>query len=405
MKLKFKARNSQGELVEGSRETTDRYALARDLRSENLTLVYVEVDRDRVGDKRAWWNISFDRVKLKDKIVFTNNLGSMLGAGLALSRALSVIERQTSNRGFRKVVQSLIEKIGKGQSLSQSTAEFPKIFPEVFVAMVAAAEESGNLPNTLNILAEQMQKSYDLQRKIKGAMIYPAVIIVAIVIIAILMMIFLIPTLTATFKELGVDLPMSTRVIILISDTLSQHYLLVFPVILGLLTGVVMWLRTVMGKIFFDRFVLLLPVIGSLSRETNSAVIMRTIASLISSGVSMVQTLKITEKVVQNHFFRQAISSSAERIQKGETLSAVLATYPKLFPVFVIEMAAVGEETGKMPEMLLKGALFYEAEVDQATKNLSTIIEPILMLVIGLAVGFFAVSMIGPMYSLSNAIK
>lgn len=394
----------------GERESTDRFSLARELRAEGLIALSVEEtssSRNQKDRKKSWrnFNLSFGRVKAKDKIIFANNLSAMISAGLPLSRALSVMARQTGNKYFKKILSEIEALIMRGESLSHALSNYPKIFPEVFVAMVAASEETGRLPEALKLVSEQLEKSYALRRKIVGAMIYPAVIVGAIIVIGILMMIFLIPTLSATFRELNVPLPLSTRLVIGLSDFLVNYILLV---LIGLVFAItlLMWLpKTKKGKKFIDASLLRLPFINNLTRQVNSAVIMRTTSSLVSAGVSLTKTMEVTEKVVQNYFYKQVMVEALDKVQKGIPLSVIFSAHQNLFPIFASEMSAVGEETGKLPELLLKGALFFEDEVDQVTKNLSTIIEPVLMVIIGLAVGFFAISMIGPMYSLSNAIK
>ena len=218
------------------------------------------------------------------------------------------------------------------------------------------------------------------------------------------MMIFLIPTLTATFKELNVELPFSTKVVIAVSDFFVLHGL-VSALILVISVIVLIWFtRLPTGRRWLHNLVLHLPVIGYLAKEFNAAVIMRTTSALITAGVSMIETLRITDRVVQNVYYKKVMVEAVEKVQKGIALSAVLQAHEKLFPVLASEMVLVGEETGDLPGMLMAGAVFFEDEVDQATKNLSTIIEPVLMIFIGLAVGFFAISMIGPLYSLSDAI-
>jgi type IV pilus assembly protein PilC len=271
--------------------------------------------------------------------------------------------------------------------------------------MIGVAEESGRLPETLKLLGEQLGKSYDLRRKIIGAMIYPVIIITAIFIVGVLMLIFLIPTLATTFRELNVPLPFSTQLIIGLSDFVSNNLLLCGAALVALIGGAYYFSRTKLGHWLIDRVVLLLPVTGTLSRQYNSAAIMRTLSSLISAGVSMVESLRITHKTVNNGFYQVWLAKAMDQVQQGLPLGSAFGERADLFPSLAIEMAQVGEETGKLPEMLLRGAVFFEAEVDQATKNLSTIIEPVLMVIIGIAVGFFAVAMLGPMYSLSSAIK
>ena len=405
MKFHYKVKKSTGEVVEGVRQADDRFALARQMKDEGF---FVVSTKPLGGNEKkiSWQKINniFGRVSLREKIVFASNLSSMISAGLSLIRSLNVMERQTTNRYLKLILQAIGEKVTAGESLSVALAGYRRIFPEVFVAMVSAGEESGNLPNSLKVVSEQMSKSYELRRKIKGAMIYPAVIIVVIIVIAILMMIFLVPTLTDTFKELGVDLPFSTKIIIFISDFLSNNIFTTIVGILGIILFLVWYGRTRSGRQLGHYLLLHLPFLAGITKKVNSAIIMRTISSLVSSGVSMVETLKITERVVQNIYYKKVIKEAIKEVQKGVGLSVVFNSQKRLFPVLVSEMTLVGEETGNLPEMLMNGARFFEEEVDQVTKNLSTIIEPVLMVLIGIAVGFFAISMIGPMYSLSDAI-
>jgi type IV pilus assembly protein PilC len=344
------------------------------------------------------------RVTLKEKIIFVNNLGAMLSSGLSLARALEISARQTENTSFRLVITAVLEKVKNGQTFSQSLGEYPRVFPSVLSAMVAAGEESGNLPQSLVIVRDQLTKTYELTRRVKGAMIYPAVILSLMVVIAILMMIFMVPTLTATFNDLGVDLPLLTRIIIALSTLMSDHYLIFVAGVAAALLVAGFFLRTTSGHRLVNFTALHVPVVRRITRELNAAITMRTISSLIVSGVSMTETLRITSDVLQNTYYRSVVAAAREQIEKGGTLSAIFHHEPNLFPLLVGELAEVGEETGRLSEMLARGAEFYEGEVDQATKNLSTIIEPLLMIIIGIVVGFFVIAMIGPMYSLTNAI-
>lgn len=404
MRYTIRATNSKGEETRGEREASDALTLARALRQEGLTLV-LATPITANARRMATFTGMLGRIKFHDKILFADNLGSMITAGLSLSRALEVIERQSSSERFRALVHGVADAVRAGSSLRDALAAHPDIFSPLFVAMVGAGEESGKLPESLGIVAEQMGKSYELRRKVRGAMIYPMVIVCVIILIGILMMIFVVPTLTATFKDLHIDLPLSTRFVIGVSDFASGHPFLVlagFPLILFVLYRA---FRTSVGKRIMDRMSIRLPLIGPIVLKVNSASTMRTLSSLISSGVPMLEALRITREVLQNGQYRTVIDRAREAVEKGHTLSSVLKQEERLYPVLVGEMAAVGEETGDLPSMLMKGALFYEKEVDQITKNLSTIIEPVLMVIIGIAVGFFAIAMLSPMYSLTDAIK
>jgi len=402
-KFSYVAVKTDNSQVEGTREATDRFVLARALRAEGLTVIKVEEIKEGRKNGFSFGDI-FGRVKTKDKIVFAGALSSMIGAGLSLSRAMEVIERQTSNKKFKAVVTSLIAKVNAGNSFSQALEAYPNIFPPVFIAMVAAGEESGNLSQSIDIVRQQMAKSYDLGRKVRGAMIYPVVILCVIIAIAILMMMFVVPTITAVFKEFEAKLPLSTRFIIAISDFVSGSPFLFIGLLVAAILALIYGFKTATGKKALAYVAIHLPAISQIVKNFNAAVTMRTISSLVSSGVSMIQAITITARVVQNNYYRLVLTDAAGSVQKGSPLSAAFKAREDIYPILVGEMTEVGEETGNLSGMMLKGAEFFEEEVEQATKNLSTIIEPALMILIGLAVGFFAVSIIGPIYSLGNAM-
>jgi type IV pilus assembly protein PilC len=284
-------------------------------------------------------------------------------------------------------------------------AKFPGIFPDLFIAMVRAGEEGGDLPGSLLIVADQTERGYDLKRKIKSAMIYPSIILLAIVGIGTVMMITVVPTLAQTFSEAHAVLPLSTRIVIGVSTILQQDTVYVIIGVLALVAIFVAGLKTKAGKRAVDFLLLHLPTIGGLVCEVNAARTARTLSSLLASGVDMLASLDITHDVVQNSYFREVIKEAQTGVRDGGALSVVFAKHEDLYPPFVGEMMAVGEETGATNEMLKRLAVYYEEQVDHKTKDMSTIIEPFLMLFIGVAVGFFAVSMITPIYQMSQNIN
>ena len=269
--------------------------------------------------------------------------------------------------------------------------------------MVRAGEESGTLDEALSTVAQQLERSYTLKQKIKGAMIYPMIIIFAIIGIAFLMMVKVVPTLAGTFKELGAELPKTTQVVIAISDFMVAYTPFVILGALALAGGIHALLRTEAGQRGRDKILLVTPVIGELVKEINSARTARTFSSLLNAGVNIVTALGITEEVVQNHYHKDVLRKAIEKVKKGDPLSEVFMKNEHLYPPLMGEMIAVGEETGALSDMVLRVADFYEKEVEQKTKNMSTIIEPFLMILIGITVGFFALAMIAPIYSLSEA--
>ncbi len=345
------------------------------------------------------------RVPMQEKISFARNLGSMIEAGLSLNRSLNVILKQSSNKSFKTVIASLIEEVNRGKELSFALQSYPKVFPSLFVSMVRAGEASGTVSGSLKMIANQMESSYSLKKKVRGAMIYPSVIICLIITIAILMLIYVVPTLASVFKDLGSELPFSTRMILGTSDFLKHNWLIVLPAVLVLVAGFITMLKTKRGGRIFQFIFLHFPIIKQLIKEINSARTARTLAALLSAGVDVILAMEITKDVVQNSYYKDVIDQAKAEIQKGNPISQVFAKHENLYPAFVGEMIAVGEETGKLGTMLGNIAVFYEDEVDQKTKNLSTIIEPLLMIFIGSAVGFFAYSMLTPIYSIIGNIK
>jgi type IV pilus assembly protein PilC len=305
---------------------------------------------------------------------------------------------------MKKILDGMISEISSGSTFSDALSKYPKIFPNLMVSMVKAGEQSGTLSGALAVTATQMENTYNLEKRVKGALIYPAVIISLMVVVGVLLFIFVVPTLMNTFKELNVQLPLSTRIVIWFSDLLKNDglYVLIFVVVFG--TLLYLWSRSVSGKKILNYLVLKLPIVGPLVMEVNAARTARTLSSLLSAGVDVVQSVNITAAVVQNVHFRAVLEKAAGVIKTGEPMSKVFVAATKLYPVFMSEMMSVGEETGKTQDMLLNVAKYYESDVDEKTKDMSTVIEPLLMIVIGAAVGFFALSMITPIYSLVNAV-
>lgn len=403
MKFKYKAQDKDKKIIEGFKDSQDKFTLARELREQGLIPLSIE---ENAKGKGSLLKINlFGHVSLSEKIIFTNNLSGMLTAGLSLTRALSILEKQSKNATFNKILSSLVEEVNKGNTLSDGMKKYPKVFSGIFISMVHAGEESGGLPRTLSEVGVNLKKSYDLKKKVKGALMYPSIILGAIFLIGVLMMVYVVPTLTKTFKDLGGDLPSSTKFVIWLSDTISQHTLLFLGGVAIIVGIFVAFSKAKATKRYFDFIILRLPVIGNIAKEVNTARTARTFSSLLSSGVDMSKALSITREVLQNTYYKELLGKAIEAIEKGNPLSTTFKEGTKLYPIMMGEMMEVGEETGNLSKMLVDIANFYESEVDSKTKDLSTIIEPVLMVFIGGAVGFFAVSMITPMYSVLNNIN
>ncbi len=400
MLFTYKALQKDGHITEGDRESESVQVLTKTLKDEGLVVVSAH------EKKKGGMQLSFalSGFKMHEKISFARNLGSMLDAGLALSRSLEVIARQTKNPKTKKIIVEINEKIKTGSSFSTALESYPKTFNSLFVSMTKAGEESGNLADAFKNISGQLEKNYLLIKKVKGAMVYPGVIVGAMSIVGFFMLTYIVPTLSKTFKELNVDLPKSTQFIIGLSDFFQDHTISFFVAVLAIFLGIFGLIKSTFGKKALDVILVKAPLFGELTKEINSARTARTLSSLLKAGVPYLQAMQITRGVVSNHIYKNIIEKAEKRVETGDKVSQVFSENEKYYPAFVGEMVAVGEETGELSEMLLKVAEFYENEVEQKTKNMSTIIEPILMLVVGIAVGFFAISMISPMYSLVENI-
>lgn len=406
-KFTYTGEDKDGKQVEEAVNAPDRFAVYEIARQQGHTVTAVReksklsvrslVDLEKI-------NYYINRVKQDELIIVTRNLGSMLTAGLSLVRALSVIERQSNNPKLKGIISQIQERINKGDPFYEALKDFPNVFDDLYVAMVRAGEESGGLADSLQTLSLQMERSSELRKKIKGAMIYPAIVLTIMVGIGILMMVYVMPSITETFKSLEVELPMTTQVLIVVSDFMVANLLLVLAGLAAFVLGFIYALRTSWGSRAFSWVVVRLPVIGKIAKEANSARTARTLSSLLKAGVDMLRSLNITEDVLQNHYYKRILKEASADVEKGQVLSETFMRHEKLYPILVGEMIAVGEETGQISEMLEQLAVFYENEVEHKTKDLSTIIEPVMMVVIGGSVGFFALAMIAPIYSISDSI-
>ena len=401
----YTARSLKGEPKSGNIEVKDTHELARILHEEGCILVSANLEKE---SKRSAFEISipfFDRVSLKEKMFFTRNLRIMIASGLPLPRSLKTLAEQSKSKKFRKTILNIREEIIKGKNFSEGLSLHPDIFSELFQNMVKVGEEAGTLENSLKVLTEQMEKENELKSKIIGAMIYPAVIICAMIGIGIVMLIVVVPQLALTFKELNIELPLTTRLVIFLGTFMAEKWYLMILIVLGILLLLRVASRTKTGRILIDNITLKIPIISGIVKKTNSAQTTRTLGSLITAGVPIVRSLEIISGSLSNIYFKTAVAKAAEKVKKGEKLFEALSPYQDIFPSIVLQMIEVGEETGETSTILIKLAEFFEEEVANATKNLSAVIEPVLMLIIGGIVGFFAVSMVQPMYSMLGSIK
>lgn len=392
-----------GEEISGEYETHDQIGLAHWLRNQGYILTYYEEKKKKGAIKIAFLD-SLTSVSLSEKMMFSRNLSVMIKSGLSLSRALDALIRQAASKKFKKALIDISASIKKGQSLTVSLGRYPKIFSPIFVAMVRAGEKTGKLSESLDLIGGQLQRDLFLRRTIKNALAYPIIIIVVMILIGVLMLIYVVPTLVQTFEDLEVELPVSTKLIFYISTSVNNLGIFVV-LILGGFFSLFFWIfKTKSGKRIFDVLILKIPLIKALVRKVNASRTSRTLSSLISSGVDIIEAFEVTEGVLSNHKFKEVLKKAKAEVQKGSTVASIFEQAQDIYPPLLAEMIAVGEETGTLSDMLLRVAVFFEEEVTSTTKNLTTLIEPLLMVIIGAIVAFFAISIIQPMYSMLGSI-
>ncbi len=348
--------------------------------------------------------ISIGSVNLTQKAIFAKHLAMMLKSGLPITEALSIA--QDSARGkLKKIIGEILKSVQAGQSLSKSFGLYPKVFSGLFINATYAGETSGTLVENFENIAEQLEKEKELVSKIKGAMLYPVVVLIAAFVLGLVLAFLVLPKITPLFEGLKIDLPITTRALIWFSHFIQANGLYFF---LGIVAFVVffLWLiKQKFSKPITHRILINVPIIKNITRNTILARFSRTLGMLLKSGVNIDEALEITKSTIGNYYYERALDRVSQNVQKGTKLSDNLAQFEGLFPVMLTRMIKVGEESGKFEETLFYLANFYEVEVDTATKTLSTAIEPMLLIFIGLVVGFLALSIITPIYDVTSGIK
>ncbi|HYE22062.1 MAG TPA: type II secretion system F family protein [Verrucomicrobiae bacterium] len=397
------ARTKTGEIEKDVISAFNEKTVVETLRSRGLMPTSIKVTRGSFDYKKIL--ASFSSIKLIDKITFIKNLSVMTKAGLPVSRTLGILAEQVENKKFGAIIANITKQVESGTALADALGKYPNVFSPIFVSMVRVGEISGNLEQSLNYLAEQMQRDYDLVSKAKGALTYPIIVLVALFAVGVLMFTFVLPKLTSTFVDLNVELPLMTKVVIGIVDIFAKYGLLIIPLMVMAAIGFVFWRKTPTGKQIIHKLVLMVPVFSQIVVKINLARFVRTFSSLIKSGMSIVEALEISSHVVGNIYYQKIISEASSKVRIGSPLASGFKKYPKMFSSIVIQMMEVGEESGTTDVVLAEVAEFYESEVDQQMKNLSSVIEPMIMMFVGIVVGILAVALITPIYNITQSIS
>ena len=344
------------------------------------------------------------KVKGKDIVFSTRLLASMITAGLTLLRSLEILKDQTQNSALLDIESEVINDVTEGSSFSNALAKYPEVFSPIYISLVRAGESSGLLDKVLVRLADNLEKQQKLKSTVKSALLYPAIVIIMMLGVMAIMLLFVIPKLSSLYVSLNVALPLTTQILINVSNGLGTFWPVVIAVIALGIYAFKRWKKSETGELIFDAYILRLPIFGPVIRKTILADFSRTLSLLIGTGTLVVDALLQTAEITGNKLYENAIKDVSRRVEKGVTVGDALAAYT-LFPQLLIQLVKVGEQTGKLDETLGKASDYYEGEVDQSVKNLTTAMEPFIMVILGIAVAFLIISVITPIYSLISSIQ
>lgn len=406
MEFNYIATDSAGRIQRGVIEARSKDEVAQRLRQRDLIIISIGTGKSGLGQRAlsgAFGKSGFGHVALLDKVIFARHLCLMLRSGLALSEALEVIREQTTSKKMQNVIAGIQVNVSNGVSLGTSLERYPKVFSNIFVGMVKVGEASGTLERNLEYVASALEKDYELKKKVIAALIYPIIILVATFLVAAAMTLFVLPKLVKMFDTFKITLPLATRVFLSISKFLVADGLYVFIGIIVLVIAIRLLVKAKATRPFFHRLNIQVPFFKRIIRNVNLARATTVLAVLLKSGVTINEGLAITAQAVDNVVYQKIFGDAVSSVKKGTALSAALGDNP-LIPTMTSRMIAVGEKTGRLEENLFYLADFYSGEVDQATKNISSVIGPVLMIVIGIVLGLLAIAIISPIYQFSGSM-
>jgi type IV pilus assembly protein PilC len=394
----YRVKNEEGKTLDGVLEASSLDHASKLLRGRGYLIIKVEEEKESEIKEIMR---RFERVKVDDVVNFTRQLSTMVSAGLPLTESLSILRVQ-SPPAMSRVVSKVLEEVEGGKTLAIAMEESGDgVFDDIYIALVKAGEAAGVLDEVLKRLAETMEKQRDFRSKTKGAMVYPMIIIIGMVIVAVIMMIFVVPRMTEMYKDFGAELPLPTQILIGASDFAVKFWYLLLLIFGAIGYVFLKWSKTEVGSVMIEETLMKMPVVGELRLKMVMTEFARTMSLLISAGISILDALRITSAAVGSKIIGAKMMMAASKVEKGQSLGLVLAELGE-FPPIVPQMIAVGEQTGKMDEILDKLADYFEGESEQAVKNLTTAIEPMIMAVMGVGVGFLVMAVIMPIYNLTS---
>ncbi len=396
----YKARNTTGQIITGAVESVSEAEASALLEDKQLIVLSLI---EGITKEKKGWNINIGSVKHKDVVIFSRQLSVMISATVPIVQSLRILAKQTSNAIFVQKITEMADQVDGGMKLSLAMSKHSKVFSNFFVSMVKSGETSGKLDEVLLYLADQMEKDYDLMSRIKGAMIYPVFIIAGMLIVGFLMMVFVVPKMTAMLKESGQELPFLTKILIGSSDFLKDYwYIIIFGVIF-LIIGIKLFVRSKRGKIIFNKLVLKAPIFGELFKKVYIVRFARSLSTLVKGGVPISASLNITSEVVDNEAYKELIVETVKEVEDGNSISTLFSK-SDLMPPMLSQMMIIGEKTGKLDEILDRLASFYSREIDSLVVGLTSLIEPLILMIMGVGVGGMVAAIMIPMFKVAQTM-
>lgn len=392
----YRAKNYEGKSIQGELEGDTKEQVQARLREKGFFVTHIEKKKQAIN-----LNIFKAGVNSKDVSIFAQMFAVMMGSGVPLVRCLSILQGQTENAAFAKIISAVRSDVEGGATLSSALGKHPRVFDTLFVNLVRAGEAGGILDGILQRLATYLENSEALKSKVKGALTYPVVILAIAGLVVLALIMFVLPQFKSIFESMNVELPFITKFLLQLSDMLVMYWFIIVPCIFVVPWAITEFFRTEKGSRIYDVNILRMPAIGTMMRKMAVARFTRTLGTMISSGVPILQALEVTAATAGNSVIKDAVDSTRNSIREGESIADPLKA-SDVFPPMVVQMIAVGEETGELDKMLMKIADFYEVEVDNAVKGLTSIIEPIVIVIMGLIIGGIVLAVFMPMLTLVN---
>jgi type IV pilus assembly protein PilC len=400
MRFNFKAKDKKGRLVAGLVEASDEKHAASLVREKELILL--SLSPQRKDNLSVIINKFKNRIKEDDVSTFTRQLATMVNAGLPITESLLILKNQARGAALKEMLSQILADVQEGQSLSSAIGKYPNVFSPTYIALLRAGEAGGVLDNVLARLSDNMEKQVEFKGKVKGALIYPVIVVIGMVLVAAIMMIFVIPKMLSLYSEFGAQLPGPTRILMAVSGFFAKFWWLILVITAFGVNFLITYRKTKTGRRRIDELILKIPIFGDLQRQVALTELTRTLSLLVGAGVSILEALGILSQISGNAVIGDALEDSASQVEKGFPLAYAFSKHPEAFPYILSQMVAVGEETGKISEVLAKVSHIFEVESDQKVKALTSAIEPIVMVILGVGVGFLVIAVILPIYNLTS---